>query len=142
MTPLVFVDTWAWLALAFRRDQFHAAAKRRHADLLSSGRRYVTTDYVLAELVTQLYRLMPATQAEQYFAAVISGCESHDYQLEHISPSRFAEAWRLRRQYADKPSISFVDLTSIAVMKELAITDVFSGDDHFSQVNLGFRLLD
>jgi hypothetical protein len=27
---MIFVDTWAWLALAVKRDQFHAIAKAQH----------------------------------------------------------------------------------------------------------------
>jgi hypothetical protein len=34
-----------------------------------------------------------------------------------------------------------VDFTSMVVMQELGIAEVFSGDEHFVQVNLGFRLV-
>jgi predicted nucleic acid-binding protein len=47
----------------------------------------------------------------------------------------------MRQKYADKPDISFVDFTSMVVMQDLGITDVFSGDQHFEQVNLGLRLV-
>jgi predicted nucleic acid-binding protein len=142
MSGLVFVDTWAWLALALRRDQFHDAAKRRHASLLADGRRYVTSDYVLGELATQLFRSLPAVQAEQFFTAILQGCDSGAYQLELVSPQRFAKAWEFRRRYADKPQISFVDLTSMAIMNEMGVADVFTGDAHFTHVNLGFNVLD
>ena len=141
MSSLVFVDTWAWLALALRRDQHHAAAKQLHHSLVAAGRKYVTTDYVLAELATQLYRSASAPQAEAFFAAVLLAVDAGTYRLERVSADRFAEAWRLRRVYADKPDISFVDLTSFVVMSELGITDAFNGDAHFTQVNLGFQLL-
>jgi predicted nucleic acid-binding protein len=141
MSSPVFVDTWAWLALALRRDQHHAAATRLHQSLVSAGRQYFTTDYVLAELATQLYRSMNASQAEPFFGAVLHAIDTGAYRLERITPARFAEAWRLRQVYADKPDISFVDLTSFAVMSELGVTDVFTGDAHFDHVNLGFQLL-
>ena len=101
----------------------------------------MTTDYVLAELITQLYRLLPSAHAESFVAAVLTAVEAGTYRLERISSERFAAAWQLRRQYADKPTISFVDFTSFVVMRELAIQDVFTGDGHFDQANLGFRLL-
>ncbi len=138
---MVFVDTWAWLALALRKDQHHNAAKRQHAVFVASGRKYVTTDYVLSELITQLYRELPASQAERYLAAIFLAVESNQYQLERISPSRFDAAWQMRRRYGDKPTISFVDFTSFVVMRELQIEDVFTGDAHFRQANFGFRLL-
>jgi len=46
----------------------------------------------------------------------------------------------MRQRFHDKPDISFVDFTSFVVMQELGITDVFTGDAHFKQVNLGFHL--
>jgi uncharacterized protein len=46
----------------------------------------------------------------------------------------------MRQKYHDKPDISFVDFTSMVVTQDLGITDVFTGDAHFQQVNLGFRL--
>jgi predicted nucleic acid-binding protein len=46
----------------------------------------------------------------------------------------------MRQKYHDKPGISFVDFTSMVVMQDLGIVDVFTGDDHFRQVNLGFQL--
>lgn len=72
MNAMVLVDTWAWLALAMRRDQHHDAAKRQHAALVQEGRRYVTTDYVLAELITQLFRSLPVQQAETFVAAAMA----------------------------------------------------------------------
>jgi predicted nucleic acid-binding protein len=140
MSSLVFVDTWAWLALALRKDQFHDAAKQRHAALVAAGKRYVTSDYILSELATQLFRSLPAVQAEQFFAAVLQGCDSGAYQLELVTPQRFAKAWEFRQRYADKPQISFVDLTSMAIMNEMGVVDVFTGDAHFAHVNLGFNI--
>jgi predicted nucleic acid-binding protein len=136
----VFVDTWAWIALAVRRDQHHLRAKKQHADFVRTGRRYVTTDWVFGELITQLYRVASAEQAATFIESVQSGIESGQYQLERISPQRFAGAWGLRTSYSDKPAISFVDFTSMVVMRDLGIQDIFTGDAEFQQVGLGFRL--
>ena len=40
---IIFVDTWAWVALALKLDQFHQKAKRQHKALLRARRQYVTT---------------------------------------------------------------------------------------------------
>jgi predicted nucleic acid-binding protein len=138
---MVFVDTWAWLALALRRDEHHEAAKRIHIELTAAGRLNVTTDYVLSEPITNLFRVLPFDQASAFVSAVLSGVQSQRYRLEGVSPNRFEAAWRLRCKYADKPGVSFTDFTSFEVMRELGIQDVFSRDAHFAQVNLGFRLL-
>jgi predicted nucleic acid-binding protein len=47
----------------------------------------------------------------------------------------------MRQKYNDKPDISFVDFTSMVVLPDLGITEVFTGDAHFRQVNLGFQLV-
>jgi predicted nucleic acid-binding protein len=85
--------------------------------------------------------LLAANQAESFVAAVLAAVEPGTYRLERISPARFETAWQLRRQYADKPTISFVDFTSFVVMRELSIQNAFIGDVHFEQVNMGFRIL-
>ena len=51
---------------------------------------------------------------------------------------RFSDAWRLRLRYSHKPRISFTDLTSFVVMRELGLQHVLTGDAHFEQVGLGF----
>jgi len=66
--------------------------------------------------------------------------DAGDYQLIHVSPNQFRDAWQLRQKYEDKPDISFVDFTSMVVMQDLDISEVFTGDAHFRQVNLGFQL--
>ena len=44
-------------------------------------------------------------------------------------------------KYRDRPDIGFVAFTSVVVMQELGISEIFSGDAHFEQVGLGFPLV-
>ena len=138
---MIFVDTWAWLALAVKRDQYHAVAKAQHQHLRKANRKYVTTDYVIGELVSFLYRSGPVSRAEGYVQALLAKVDAGEHLLVHVSSDQFRQSWQLRRRYHDKPDISFVDFTSMVVMQDLGITDVFTGDAHFQQVNLGFRLV-
>ena len=62
-----------------------------------------------------------------------------DSALEWAGRRRFTEALELRWRYDDKPDISFTDLTSMAVMQELGITDVLTGDAHFEHIGLGLH---
>jgi len=137
---MIFVDSWAWIALADRSDPYHRKAKAEHARLSRAKQRYVTSDYVLGETITYLYDAIGAAKAQSFISAVIAAADAGTYQLVHVSPQQFREAWQLRQKYHDKPDISFVDLTSMVVMQELGIHDVFTGDDHFRRVNLGFQL--
>jgi predicted nucleic acid-binding protein len=61
--------------------------------------------------------------------------------IEHVTPERFQFAWRMRAKYRDKTEISFTDLTSFVVMRELGLSQVITGDAHFEHVGLGFRKL-
>lgn len=138
---MIFVDTWAWIALALKRDQYHQAAKAAHRRLLRSRRQYVTTNFVLSEVIAHLYVTLTAQQAEAYMDAILTGANRGDPRVIHLSPDQFDRAWQMRRKYHDKPDISFVDFTSMVVMQELGITEVFTGDAHFQQVGLGFQLV-
>ena len=137
---MIFVDTWAWVALAVDGDQYHAAAERQHRLLEKRRRRYVTTDFVLGEVITHLYRIQVPAEAQEFILALVEAADNGVHQLVHISPRQFRRAWEMRQKYDDKPDISFVDFTSMVVMQDLGISDVFTGDAHFQHVNLGFRL--
>ncbi len=138
---MIFVDTWAWLALAYHKDPYHAVAAAQHRSLQQQKRRYVTTDYVMSEFITVLFGVLHFDASRQFVQRLFESIETGRHQLVFISPDQFERAWRLRQKYDDKPDVSFVDFSSMVVMQDLGISDVFTGDTHFRQVGLGFRLL-
>jgi len=138
---MIFVDTWAWVSLALKRDQHHRRAKAEHKNLQRAGRKYVTTSFVLSELIAHLFTTLTPTQAQGFINTVLSAADAGTYELVHVSASQFRRGWGLRQQYQDKPDISFVDFTSMVVMQDRGMADVFTGDAHFQQVGLGFRLV-
>lgn len=138
---MIFVDTWAWVALALRRDQNHIRAKSQHTAYQQARRRYVTTDFVLSELIAHLYTTLKPDQARTFVNSVFATADAGFQDLVHVSAPQFRRAWDLRQKYHDKPDISFVDFTSMVVMQDLGITEVFTGDAHFLQVNLGFAIV-
>jgi predicted nucleic acid-binding protein len=137
---MIFVDSWAWIALADKSDPYHRKAKAEHKKLLRAKNRYLTTDYILGETITYLYPAIGAASTQGFIISVLSSADAGIHQLVHVSPQQFRRAWQLRQKYHDKPDISFVDFTSMVVMQDLGISDIFTGDNHFQQVNLGFRL--
>jgi predicted nucleic acid-binding protein len=138
---MIFVDTWAWVALACTRDQYHHRVRAEHRRLLRARRRYVTTDFVLSELIGHLYTTLTPAQAQAFVNSLLAAADAGTFQLVHLSPQQFRRAWQMRQRYDDKPDISFIDFTSMVVMQDLGISDVFTGNAHFEQVGLGFRLL-
>lgn len=137
---MIFVDTWAWVGLALKRDQHHRRIKAQHKALRRAGQQYVTSDFVLSELIAHLYSTLTPDQAQAFINNVLASSDAGLYQLIHVSPQQFRRAWQLRQKYHDKPDISFVDFTSMVVMQDMGIADIFTGDAHFEYVNLGFRL--
>jgi predicted nucleic acid-binding protein len=95
---------------------------------------------VLGETITYLYDALGAAPAQGFINTLFGAIDAGTYQLAHVSPMKFRRAWQLRQKYQDKPDISFVDFTSMVLMQDLGIAAVFTGDAHFRQVNLGFRL--
>src|SRR5262245_50457368 len=138
---MIFVDTWAWIALASSDDQYHIAATREHLRLKKKQRRYVTSNFVVNETITYLYRKQKPEEACQFINGLLEAADAGVHQLVDVSPAQFRRAWEMRKKYDDKPDISFVDFTSIIVMQDLGISDIFTGDAHFLQVGLGFQLI-
>jgi uncharacterized protein len=138
---MIFVDTWAWIALADQTDQYHAVAQSQHQQFRAARRRYVTSDFVLTEFINYLYTSVPAPQAQAVVESLFHEAQTGTIDLVHVSANQFQDAWQLRKKYHDKPSISFIDFTSFVLMRDLGIVEVFSGDAHFMQVGMGFRLL-
>ena len=137
---MIFIDTWAWVALADKSDAYHRKAKAQHKKLTRTKQQYITTDYVVGETNTYLYDALGSSKAQAFVTAVLTAADTGSYILVHVSQEQFRHAWGMRQRYGDKPDISFVDFTSMVVMQELGIVDVFTGDSHFLQVSLGFRL--
>jgi predicted nucleic acid-binding protein len=88
-----------------------------------------------------LYDALSAAQAQGFLNTLLSAVDAGTYLLVHVSSQQFRRAWQLRQKYQDKPDISFTDFTSMVVMQDLSISEVFTGDAHFLQVGLGFRLV-
>jgi len=133
----LFVDTWGWLALRDKGDARHqGAAAAFHAALKAD--RVVTTDFVLDETFTLLFRRLSAQRATESVEFLMAAVETGSVVLAAVSPFRFAEAVKLRLKYRDKPEISFTDFSSMVVMRELRVKEILTEDRHFAQVGLGF----
>jgi predicted nucleic acid-binding protein len=137
---LLFVDSWGWIAVRNRRDPYHEQVKAISREAFQN-RRIITTDFVLAETITHLYSRYGGDLGEQILDELLSILQQPEIRVEQITPERFQATIELRKRYKDKPRISFTDLSSMVVMRELGITEVLTQDEHFKKVNLGFVLL-
>ena len=134
----LFVDTWGWLALADRGEKRHREAAACYTERSNVLGRVLTSNFVLDEFITILFSRRPFAEAERFSKALLG---SPFLTIEQVTPERFDAAMNLRLKLADKPKISFTDLTSIIIMSELGVVDILTADVHFTCVGLGFRLL-
>jgi len=129
----VFVDTGAWVALRYKRDQYHARARGILKRLRAERLALVTTEWILAETVT----LLKARGAVDH--AIALGAALQDGRLGLLvesTPERRARAWdRFERHRGLR--VGWVDCASFAVMDELELRTFFGFDDDF--VRAGFE---
>lgn len=137
--PALFIDTWGWIALADVDDPDHVTVFSLRRQYTDRHRVWITTDFVLDELITRLHARRYGAEAEQFCAGIFKEEKLGLLTVERITPERFQKAWSLRLRYRDKPRFSFTDLTSFAVMRELGIRHVLTADRHFVEAHLGFH---
>lgn len=134
----IFVVTWAWYALTDRNDEDHLIAEAANKQLLDEGHAFVTTNYVLSETVALIrYKLYHAV-AVQFWKTTRQLIDSGPVELVRVSESQEQQAWTMFEQYVDQ-DFSFTDCKSFAVMQELKLSRVFTGDQHFA--TMGFVLV-
>ncbi len=136
---MLFIDTWGWVALHNKREARHGEVKAFYREYRLNAGKIYTTDYVLDETFTLIFRRLPLGQAKISMESINNAIEQGYLHLEWISPSRFEEAKALRLKFSDKPKISFTDLTSMVVMKELGLKSILTDDDHFVQLGFDFE---
>ena len=98
-----------------------------------------TTDYILDETFTLLFKRLSFHQAHQALNIIEDSIQAEYLILEYITPSRFAQAKSLRVKLQDKPAISFTDLST--VMEELNISTILTGDAHFAHIGMDFQIV-
>ncbi len=135
----VFIDTWGWLTLRDRDESRHEDVKAFYRQFRNQNGIIYTSDYVLDETITLVFKRLPFKTAKESLTKIDKAIEEGYLQVEWVTPERFQKAKGLRLKYQDKPKISFTDLTSMVVMKELGVTDIITGDEHFAHVGMGFR---
>ena len=139
MPDLAFIDTWGWLTLRDRDESRHGDVKEFYQQLRDENEMIYTSDYVLDETITLVFKRLPFKTAKESLAKLDKAIEQGYLQVEWVTPERFEKAKILRLKYQDKPKISFTDLSSMVVMEELGLKDIITGDEHFEHVGMGFQ---
>ena len=132
---MIFVDSGAWIALSYQRDQNHTAAVTIYADLKRQRARFLTTDYVLDETITRLRYDVSHSVAVQFLDFIERAQKIDGLTVTEIDKTLFQEAKRLFRQY-DSAKLSFTDCTSFAVCQKHNISETYAFDEHFAMMGI------
>lgn len=125
----VFVDTSAWVALRYGRDQQHGRARGLLRRLQTDAIGLVTTEWVLGEAVTLLKARGAVDHALALGEALQAGRLGH---MIESTPERRRRAWDLFVRYRDR-RVGWVDCASFAVMEELGLAQYFGFDEDFTR---------
>jgi hypothetical protein len=134
----VFIDTWAWYALADATDADHVWAQAVNDRLLNEGDIFLTTNFVLDEAITLIRYHLHHAAAVRFHQMVRQMAEGGLVEVVRITEEHEATAWTIFEKYSDQ-TFSYTDCTSFAVMRELNLIQVFTGDQHFTTA--GFMLV-
>ena len=133
-----FIDTAGWAVLFVRTEPQHAQASTLFRQWKRQGRRLVTTNYVLIELISLFTSPLRVPRLAQF--RYIDTIKAASYvEVVHVDPALDATGWALLKSRPDK-EWSLVDAVSFIVMQESGIIEALTTDQHFEQA--GFvRLL-
>lgn len=123
---MIFVDSSFWIG-------YSASRERRHAETLRLLRMHAsepltTTNHVVGETWTFL-RKRYGHDAATRFLDYLDDAQRLTVGLVSAAVER--DAWTWLRRHDERP-YSFVDATSFAFMRSLAIRDAFAFDSDFS----------
>ena len=129
----LFIDTGAFVATNLSRDQYHQQSRQAWPQLSDPTFRLYSSDAVFQETMALLHHQAGVESAirwaEDHFQGNVISWLPVDGQVQ-----KAALPWM--KKYADQ-SVSFVDATSLVLMRQEKIKHVFSFDHHFTSA--GFR---
>lgn len=134
----VFVDTQGWAEIfhqpALHHAQAEALLRQAHADQWE----LITSNLILSELVP-LFRSRLFRLPQPHVLTIITQIRAlPNVTVIHVDPLTDQQAWGLLYANPQQPW-SHVDATSMVLMHQLGLTEVFTADRHFEQA--GFTVL-
>ncbi len=123
------VDSSAFLSLEDPDERSHLRARRTLEELVGSGGRLLTTNFVFDETYTLILTRLGRARAVAWGEAFRQG---QLVQLLRVGEDHEARAWEIILAFQDK-DFSYTDATSFAVAESLGIEEAFSLDRHFRQ---------
>jgi uncharacterized protein len=129
--PDIFADTAGWGHLVDPTQAYHERAATMYRRARQQGHTFVTTNYILTEVVALL--MSPLRIPHAQIIAFIRGLKTSPHvHIVHVDPTLDAQAWQLFIERPDK-EWSLVDCASFVVMLQRGLREAFTTDHHFEQ---------
>jgi predicted nucleic acid-binding protein len=127
----IFADTAGWGHLIDSTQAYHSVAAKVYRRARQQGRKLITTNYIIMELVALL--TSPLRIPRKTTIEFIQGLRTSPHvEIVHIDRELDDRAWQLLAERPDK-DWSLVDCASFTVMQERGISEAFTTDRHFEQ---------
>lgn len=133
----VYVDTGAWIALAYRRDRAHPRMTRHFKKLRSGGDLLVTSDPAVGETITRLRYDAGLSYALSFRRILEEAVALQALRIRETDADLRRSALGLMERYGDL-RLSYADCIGAAVAQEIDAGAVF-GLDHDFRV-MGFAV--
>jgi uncharacterized protein len=124
---LIFVDSGAFVGRYLRNDQYHSQAVQIWDELTRSRERFVTSNFILDEVFTQLARKAGYTFAAEKARRIYS---SSSILILRPFEDHEQRAIGFLEKYADQ-KVNFTDCVSFALMHSHRFRKAFTFDRHF-----------
>lgn len=131
----VFADTSAFLALFIKSESDNKLVSEKFAQYKKGRDQIFVSDYILAEIFTQLSYRFGAHALKFGVGTVNSSLESGELTMLTVHPIIFAKAKDMIVKYADQ-KLSFTDCTSYILFKETGLDEIFTLDTDFKKLRL------
>jgi uncharacterized protein len=131
----IFIDTSFIIALSASQEHWHVEAQACWTRVVAQRSRFITTTFVLDEVVTFL------NTRGHHALAVETGrqiLESPAFRLIHVDGGLLSRGWEYFVRHGDK-RYSLTDCISFVVMQERGLVAALAFDHHFEQA--GFQTL-
>ena len=137
----LFVDISGWVALLDRKDPGHARTTQVYRDRAGARSAILTSDYVLAETLNVLFLHRPHAEGWRFAQWALAAGAQKLLQVEQVTQNRFVQALEMKKRFADISTLSFTDLTTLAILSESGTREILTANTQFRRVGLGLHIL-
>lgn len=124
-----FIDSGVWIASFNKRDEHHEQGKAIiQAVTQKRLRNSIISDYIFDEVVTYIRKKIGSVESVETANSLL---DSPNVKLVFIDDTIFQASYHIFQKYE---MLSFTDATTIVIMKNLKMKDLFSFDAGFDGI--------